>query len=32
MFWLGLGLGLFIGANLALFIYAIILSAKNSDE
>ena len=30
--WLGLLIGLIIGANLSLFLYAIILSGKKADE
>lgn len=30
--WLGLFIGLILGANISLFLYAIILSGKKSDE
>lgn len=30
--WLGLFIGLVLGANISLFLYAIILSGKRSDE
>lgn len=32
MFWNGLILGLILGANISLFLYAIILAGKESDE
>jgi len=32
MFWTGLILGLILGANISLFLYAIILAGKESDE
>ena len=32
MFWLGLVVGLVLGANISLFLYAIILSGKKADE
>ena len=32
MFWLGLIIGLVLGANISLFLYAIILAGKESDE
>ncbi len=32
MFWMGLIIGLVLGANISLFLYAIILSGKKSDE
>ena len=32
MFWLGLIIGLVLGANISLFLYAIILTGKRSDE
>lgn len=32
MFWLGLIIGLFVGANLSLIIYACIIAGKQSDE
>ena len=32
MFWLGLIIGLVLGANISLFLYAIILSGKQADE
>ena len=31
MFWVGLIVGLFVGANISLFLYAIILVGKRSD-
>lgn len=31
MFWLGLIIGLFIGANLSLILYACIVAGKESD-
>ena len=32
MFWLGLIIGLFIGANLSLILYACIVAEKESDR
>lgn len=32
MFWLGLIIGLILGANISLFLYAMIVTAKQSDE
>ena len=32
MFWLGLIIGLFIGANLSLILYACIVGGKESDR
>lgn len=32
MFWLGLCIGLFIGANLSLVLYACIIAGKESDK
>lgn len=32
MFWLGLIIGLFIGANLSLILYACIVAGKESDR
>lgn len=32
MFWIGLGIGLVIGANMALVLYALILVNKDEDE
>ncbi len=32
MFLLGLTLGLVLGANISLFLYAILLTGKESDE
>ena len=32
MFWLGFVIGLVLGANISLFLYAIILSGKQADE
>lgn len=32
MFWIGFIIGLVLGANISLFLYAIILSGKRSDE
>lgn len=32
MFWLGLSIGLILGANISLLLYALILSGKNFDE
>lgn len=32
MFWIGLIVGLILGANIGLFLYAIILTGKKSDE
>lgn len=32
MFWLGLIIGLFIGANLSLILYACIVVGKESDR
>ena len=32
MFWIGLLVGLVLGANISLFLYAIILAGKRSDE
>ena len=32
MFWIGLIVGLVLGANISLFLYAIILVAKDADE
>ena len=32
MFWVGLIIGLFVGANLSLILYACILAGKESDR
>jgi len=32
MFWLGLVIGLILGANISLFLYAIILAGKERDK
>jgi len=32
MFWIGLLVGLIVGANISLFLYAIIIAGKESDE
>lgn len=32
MFWVGLLVGLIVGANISLFLYAIIIAGKESDE
>ncbi len=32
MLWVGLFIGLVLGANISLFLYAIILSGKKEDE
>ena len=32
MFWLGLIIGLFVGANLSLILYACIIVGKESDR
>ena len=32
MFWLGLIIGLFVGASLSLILYACIIAGKQSDE
>ncbi len=32
MFWIGCIIGLVLGANISLFLYAIILTGKKSDE
>ena len=32
MFWIGLTIGLVLGANISLFLYAIILTGKQADE
>lgn len=32
MFWIGLVVGLVLGANISLFLYAMIFSAKETDE
>lgn len=32
MFWIGFIVGLILGANISLFLYAIILAGKESDE
>ena len=32
MFWLGMIIGLFIGANVSLILYACILAGKESDK
>lgn len=32
MFWLGFIIGLILGANISLFLYAIILNGKRADE
>lgn len=32
MFWIGLGVGLVLGANIALVLYALILVNKDEDK
>lgn len=32
MFWIGLGIGVILGANIALVLYALILVGKDADE
>lgn len=32
MFWIGLGIGIILGANISLVLYALILAGKNEDE
>lgn len=32
MFWIGLIIGLFIGANVSLLLYACIIAGKKADE
>lgn len=32
MFWIGLIMGLVLGANISLILYALILSGKRADE
>lgn len=32
MFWIGFIIGLVLGANISLFLYAFILSGKKADE
>lgn len=32
MFWIGLIIGLMLGANIGLILYALILSGKRADE
>lgn len=32
MFWIGLIVGLILGANISLFLYAIILAGKDDSE
>ena len=32
MFWVGFTIGLVLGANISLFLYAIILVGKDADE
>lgn len=32
MFWIGLIVGLILGANISLILYAIILTGKKADE
>lgn len=32
MFWWGLLIGLVLGANISLFLYALIISGKESDK
>ncbi len=32
MFWIGLIIGLFVGGNLSLILYACILAGKESDK
>jgi len=32
MFWIGLLVGLIVGGNISLFLYAIIIAGKESDE
>ena len=32
MFWIGFFIGLVLGANISLFLYAIILTGQRSDE
>ena len=32
MFWIGFLIGLILGANISLFLYAVILTGKKSDE
>ena len=32
MFWLGIIIGLVLGANISLFLYALIIAGKQADE
>jgi len=32
MFWIGLLVGLIVGANISLFLYAIIIAGKENDN
>ena len=32
MFWIGLGIGLILGANISLILYAMILVGKDADK
>lgn len=32
MFWIGLGVGIILGSNISLILYALILAGKNADE
>lgn len=32
MFWIGLIVGIILGANISLFLYAIIIAGRESDE
>ncbi len=32
MFWIGLGIGIILGSNVSLILYAIILAGKDTDK